>query len=309
MGESPPIGRVGWDADQVLYAGLITSMCAEYSTLDPEPFVSKYIEEGLFTQDDVDTWINEYNDGKPIERIADVANMATDFFYTMRREGQRILEKEDTKRVKQGLLRGLTMQDIIVVSDRIEQDPGYNPGALEAIRMIRGRGIAQALYSDGLGPHIVHQCRKLGMDAGEGVPPIVRYPAGTRLPNGTEVTDPKGKVVQFEAIDLAVPTVELTGEIVKFDKATRLFGYLQNNGPTERKPRLDSLAVIDDSTANITPLLRSVHQAGGIAIAYPVKDKDKSEFQQAGIPVLDDTDLRKFAEIVLDRSKLEKYCV
>ena len=55
---------VGWDADRVLYPGLSTSICAKSSELDPSPFVEEFIQKGWFSPNDVERWVQEYNEGK-----------------------------------------------------------------------------------------------------------------------------------------------------------------------------------------------------------------------------------------------------
>ena len=221
------------------------------------------------------------------ENISDVANMLTDFLYKITKDGKSIITKQQTIEGKQYLLKGLTMEDIIRISSSIE----YSPGAEEAIQGFREHGLVQTLYSDGLGPHITYQKRKLGMNSGKGVPPVIE------LPDGTE-TD-------YQDSHLDIPDAKLTGRVLPFKKAEEFFAYLESLGIP-----LSQVAVIDDSGANIETLLKPVQESGGIAIGYNPTDAHREKFYNHSIPVLKGLDLRSFAEIVLDprESVIGKYC-
>ena len=251
------------------------------------PFLEEFIQSGLFSREDVKDWIRKYNQGKPIRRISDVADMLADFLYRMTRKGKPIITKQQTIEAKQYLLKGLTMRDIAEISSSVE----YNPGLEETVRAFREHGIAQTLFSDSLGPHITYQRRKLGMDAGKGVPPVIE------LPDGTET--------EYEDFHLDVPDAKLTGRVLPFKKAEEFFGYVKLRGID-----LSRVAVIDDSAENIESLFKPVLEAGGIAIAYNPTDTHRKKLRESSIPILKGLDLRAFAEIVLNpnESVIGRYC-
>jgi len=271
---------VGWDADRVIYPGLSTSICAEKSTLDPEPYVNEFILRKWFTEDDVNRWCEEYNEGKGIASVGDVARMLTDFMYKMG-----IISKQQTIEGKQAILRGLTMKDIRKISEEIE----YNPGLREAVETFRKEGLYQTLFSDGLGPHITYQRRKLGMDAGKGISPLIMLPGN--------------EVVLYEDWHLAIDQATLTGSIEKMDKAKEFFKHVSKLGIP-----LSSVAVIDDSGSNVESLLLPVQREGGIAVGYNPTDAHRPKFEKASIPILKETNLEAFAEIVLNPKKIGRYC-
>ncbi|RLJ04536.1 MAG: hypothetical protein DRP18_04585 [Candidatus Aenigmatarchaeota archaeon] len=231
--------------------------------------------------------MKEYNHGKSIQRISDVANMLTDFLYKMRRDGKSIITKQQTIEGKQYLLKGLRIEDIVRISSSIE----HSPGAEEAIQTFREHGLVQTLYSDSLGPHITYQKLKLGMNSGKGVPPIIE------LPDRTET--------EYQDSHLDIPDAKLTGRVLPFKKVNEFFAYLQ-----KLEIPLSDVAVIDDSGANIETLLKPVQESGGLAIGYNPTDAHREKFYRHSIPVLKSFDLRAFAEIVLDprESVIAKYC-
>ena len=98
---------VGWDADATMYEGFITSRCAERNTQDPKPYVADIIKYGWATPADIVEWRRDYNDGKEIETVGDVARLLTDLFYKMER-----ISKAQIIEGKQFVLRGMTMREI-----------------------------------------------------------------------------------------------------------------------------------------------------------------------------------------------------
>lgn len=271
------IYAVGWDADRVLYRGLITSICAEQSVLDPGRYFDGFVDKGWFTHDDAKRWADEYNEGREIEAVGDLARMLTDFLYSMRKGDDSVITKKQTIEGKQLILGGLTMRDIRRISDSVE----YSNGAEYAVSALSREGVHQTLFSDGLGPHITHQVSRLGMKKGKGVPPVIR------LPDGSDV--------EYRDEHLEIDDAQLTGRVVPFDKAAEFFDYLAG-----RKYDMRNVAVIDDSGSNVKGLLRPVLEKGGIAIGYMPTDAHRPMFNEAGIPILKGDDLQGFYDIVMD---------
>jgi len=277
-----------WDADKTMYNNFITSISAEKSTLAPGPYIEDFIKNrGWFGYGDIERWKKEFNSGNEVKSIGDLAKMLTDFLYKMTGvDGKSVITKKQTIEGKQAILKGLTIGDIKKYSEAIE----YNPGVEEAISEFKKYGIIQVIYSDGLGPHVDYQVRKLDLNAGKGVPPIV-------LLKGKEVVYTSGILDKDDAV--------LTGKIQKFAKAEAFFDYLK-----EIKIDMSNVAIIDDSSSNIETLFMPVIKGGGVAIAYNPTKKHRPMFEKAGIPILSGKDFRSFIKIVMNPTEetIKKYC-
>ena len=70
---------VGWDADKTMYRGYITTMAAKYSTCDQNPIIEQAIQDGLFTREDMEAWVEKFNKGRLVESVYDASLMATAF--------------------------------------------------------------------------------------------------------------------------------------------------------------------------------------------------------------------------------------
>jgi hypothetical protein len=283
---------IGWDADLVMYPGLSTSICAEKSPLDPQIYLDDFFKKNWFTKDDVGKWAQTYNEGKSIQTVGDLARCLTDFLYKMKKGEVSVITKEQTIEGKQAILKGLTMKQIREISDSIE----YTPGLEEAVRAFKKDGLYQTLFSDGLGPHITHQRRKLGLDAGMGIPAIITI-------NGGEE--------HYNDLHLSMDDASLTGKVLTFYKATGFFSHIDSLRQNQKFP-LENVAVIDDSGANVEILLLPVQKAGGIAIGFNPTEAHKPMFKKHSIPVLEqkERDLGPFIEIVQNPTEatIGKYC-
>lgn len=283
------IALVGWDADRVMYDGLSTSICAEQSPLDPMPYIDDFVERrGWFTYDDVTKWAESVgrDTETPIKTVGDLANCLTAFLYSMNKPGsdESVITKSQTIKGKQAILRGLSIAQIVEISDGIE----YTDGLGEAVETFRADGRIQTLFSDGLGPHVTHQIKKLGLDDGKGVPPVIGYG------NGKTVYAP------YTPADAV-----LTGDIVEMDKIAEFRGYLECHGIP-----LEEVAVIDDSGSNVAKLHVPVRDAGGVAVGFNVTDAHRPTFDQNSIPVIKGDSLIPFIEIVRNPTEatLAQYC-
>ncbi len=282
------IRLVGWDADRVMYNDLITSICAKNSPLDPQPYVQEFIENGWFSYDDVKRWADYkgLDPENPIQNVGNLADCLTDFLYNMKKEGSHdsVLTKPQTIASKQAILKGLTIADIEKISEGIE----YTDGLVDAVNGFKEDGRIQSLYSDGLGPHVTYQIRKLGLDEGKGIPPIVSH--GGR---------------EFLYLPGVAPNATLTGKIGKMDKAIEFMDYAKGY-----KIPMENIAIIDDSGSNIANLHKPVRDGGGIALGFNVTEAHKSKFHEASIPILKGDNLEPFIEIVRDPREvtIAKYC-
>ena len=285
------IRAIGWDVDNVWYKGISTSHAADSSRLDPDPYVSSFLNYGWFSRQDIQRWADaEGKDPKePIRTVADVAQMLTDFYYKIKKEGseESLITREQIVQGKQALLKGMSLGEIKGIAHGI---PKTN-GLYKAIKTFDDTGLYQVAFSDGLFPFIAYLAGYMGVDHYDGVPCYVMIDNEKKL---------------FEPIMLGRDDVSLVGEVEKFSKANAMFAHLKSKGYD-----LKDIAVIDDSGSNVQTLLRPVHEAGGIAIGFNPTKTHLGKFKEAGIPVLvqEERSLEPFIEIVKNPEAIEKYCI
>ncbi len=275
-----PIKAVVWDVDNVWYNGISTSLCIERSTANPKIFLTKYLEEGLFTEDDVKRWGELRGKGNnPIKSIKELAECLTDFLYNMRKEnGTSIITKEQTMRTKQMLLAGLTMKDIREIADTVN----YTKGLKDAVQQFKRKGIYQAAFSDGLAAFVSYKAMQLGINHWETVPTIVK----------------KGETEMMFANEMVnEDSIKLTGKIVPFNKSEAMLNHMK------KICKLSEIAIIDDSGANVE-MLRKIHEEGGIAIAFNPTDEHLKVFKKEKITILqqEERDIEAFTEIVMQNN-------
>ncbi|MBI4021552.1 MAG: hypothetical protein HY369_04880 [Candidatus Aenigmarchaeota archaeon] len=275
---------VCWDVDRVWYPGISTSYCADQSVSNPRPYLEGFLDRGWFTPADVAAWAayRGKDPDAPIARMADLAAMLTDFFYELKSGGRPVLSKPQAVEGKQSLLTGTTMSEIRAIADGVPLTPGFR----ETVASLRGCGVYQAAFSDGLGPFVSYVARREGMDHWGVVPAAVI--AGNRK---TLFSD--------EMLDR--DDVVLTGIVDRYDKSIALFDHLEVAGYT-----LTEVAAIDDSAANI-PTLKKIQQGGGVAVGFNPLDEDA--FRRERIPILRGRALEPFGEIVRDPRAVEDLCV
>lgn len=282
------ISAVCWDVDKVWYQGVSTSYLANKSNLDPGPLLESFLSQGWFSPADVDRWAITYRRGAkdPIKSAKDLADLLTDFHYEMTELGsdRPIIIMKQLRQGKQAILRGLTMKQIKEVAQSIN----YSPGLLEAIEAFKRSSLYQVAFSDAPAPFIIYHVKRLGVDYGEAAPTMVKMDNEERL---------------FEDWMLERDDITMTGNAVEFDKTTKLLTHLKEQGHS-----LSDVAIIDDSAVNIEPLLLPIYQAGGIALGYNPTEAHKPIFRKYSIPILKGRDLKAFAQIVTDRSKVNEYC-
>lgn len=278
------VKAVIWDIDGVWYAGISTTICARHSELDPAPFHEQFMKERWYTEEAAEKWMKAT--GRQLKKVDDLAQMLTDFFYGLKKGGKVVcpresITKEQIVKGKQAILRGLTMKQIREAAD----NTAYNPGLKDAVCMLRANGLRQIGFSDGLGPFVHYVMLEKGLDHREAPRSIVKV---------------NGKEEPFKEPMLYQDSIRLAGKADPYNKGEAIVSWAEKNGVP-----LNCCAAIDDSAANIATL-KKIHEAGGIAVGYQVNDADA--FKGAGIPVLKGKDLRAFAEIVLDPSKVSAYC-
>jgi hypothetical protein len=279
---------VNFDLDGVCYKGISTSHVADRSTSDATGHLSTLLSKGWFTSDDVQRWSNEYNGGKPVLIVPDLARCLTDFLYKMKRPetDQSVITKEQTIEGKQMILGGITLGEVKAAADAVP----WAEGLEEALYLLalHGRPIKVYGSSDGLGPFVCYQMQRLDFDDKGYVPALVNVDNEEKW---------------FEAEMLQRGDITLTGKVGKYDKAAAFFQKMQEGGIL-----LSAVAAIDDSGANVESLLLPIQQAGGVAIGYNPTDAHMPTFQKHSIPILKGTNLGTFGEIVSDRSKIGQYC-
>ncbi len=192
------------------------------------------------------------------------------------------LSKDAVVKIKQNLLGGLTF----AAAKRIATELEFTDGFVYSIDQFRVAGLKQTLYSDGAGMVVDSLVKHFGFASGGGVPPYVEI-----------VEDGKPKRVLYPGYESTPETATLTGDIEKFDKAGAFFDYLKKEGID-----LDQVAVIDDSGANVPTLLKPVRDAGGLAVGFNVSKAYISDFEKAGLQIIEGKDLRPFRELVLSKS-------
>lgn len=268
-----------WDVDKVWYPDISTNYASRGSNEDPKPFMEQAIEDGWYTPGIIDKYLTTEKK-QNIETISDMANMYTYFFKVLRQEGteQPYFSKEQTIERKQGLLGGLTMQKLREIADSVE----FTPYLREAVDLFRQHGIKQAAYSDGLGPFVYYITKKFGMDYACVTPAIVKR-------NGQEVV--------FDPEWTNEDGIILTGKTQKgYDKTKLYHQFVENNNSN-----LSSTAAIDDSASNIDGMLLPIHKAGGLAVGFCPTPQDRPKFDEAGIYVITERNLKPFADMVLER--------
>lgn len=289
------IQAIGWDIDGVWYKGISTSHAADASTLDPAPYLKRFVEDnGWFTYDDVRRWADfaAKNSEHPIEAVGDLAQMLTDFYYKMTKpdSDEHVVTREQIVQGKQATLWGMSLREL----KKIARDVPKTPGLDKAIQTFRENEMYQAAFSDGLFPFVAYLANRMGIDYVDGVPCYV---------------DVFGTEKLFDPTMLNDNDITLVGRVEKFNKAKAMFDHLKDMGY-----QLKNVAAIDDSASNIEPILKPVQEAGGIAIGFNPTEAHLPKFKEAGIPVLiqgEERSLEPFIEIVQDPSEatIGRYCV
>ena len=284
---------VGYEADNVMYPGMFTDICARQSSMLVRHYVRKLGEgQGMFAHGYLVKWMekNEKDPDHPFETIGDLAVFLDDLAYTMKDDyGDPVITEQQLRAAKNYILKGLSVALIEEISGGIE----YTDGLPEAVEAFKEDEIRQTLCSDSLWPHIAFQIEKLGLDSGAGVPPIM-----WDKKMGEFVYDPEN----------CPKGAELTGRLKEFDKISALFGCLRgDNGEIVPK---ENVAVIDDSGSSVKRVLAPVRGAGGLAVGFNVIGEDRKEFDKYSIPIIMGNSLLPFIEIVRDPSEatMSKYC-
>src|SRR3989338_4603200 len=160
--EFEPVRAVVWDVDRVWYPGISTSYCADAREGSPREYVLELMGRGYFTQHHLDMW-QDATGRDPLETYSNAARFFTDILYnTLATVGSHtpVMEKRQVVEAKQGLLKGMTLQDIRrVVEDVIDQN--RTPGLPEAIQVFDVCGNYTCAASDGLGPFIDYAVDRL----------------------------------------------------------------------------------------------------------------------------------------------------
>lgn len=286
---------IGWDHDYVAVQTTGTNISIKGITekryIDPAPFIRYFIDDGWATEDEFHRWEQEYNDGKKIDNLNELAVCLTDFLYKMKRGDSHIFTKDQIVASKQVLLKGTTIKEIRNIIERFDD---YTPGFKEAVGQLKD--CEQTLYSDSMAPVIEKQIEKLGLDAGRGVPVGIEKDGTNDIYFGV-----------YGDFNISLLDWKLNGKKEDFFKTVEFMKYLNNRGIG-----LDEVAIIDDSGNNLEDLHKPVHEAGGIAIAFnPRSDKHYKSFQESGIPILkqDEPNLEPFIEIVKNPKSIGKYCI
>jgi hypothetical protein len=277
-----------WDIDNVWYSGMSRTHAANGSKADYRPHLERFVEKrGLFTYSDVQYW--EETTGRKVDSIGTLADMLTDFLYSMKDRIYPNIGVEEAKQLtieaKQEILHGMTMREIRRIADAVP----YTEGLREAVRTLFEARINQYGFSDGLAPFVVYKMQKQRVDIGGIVPTAVEIVGQERL---------------FDTGTLEMlydDNAQLTGQVGEFDKIQVIRSFLKDSGYKE-----ESTAAIDDSGTNL-PTLTRIRDSDGIAIGYNPTKQDTPKFAEAKIPVLRG-DLRRFAELVIDRRKIKQYC-
>lgn len=274
---------VNSDVDRVWHADISTTYAAMGHPGDYKPYLSGFLLDGLFNQDDVRNWVDNYNNGNELNSIGDLALMLTAFYNKMKKDDKPILSKDQTIKSKQSLLAGLTCKDVLDIAYGIEPMEGLK----EMFNEFDSNGIYYIASSDGLGPviHALGQKYRIPSHRILTVPAIVSY--------GKEE-------MEFDSNMLGDKNFILTGKSKPFKKGEVASKYA---AILEYTPEMT--AAIDDSSANL-PYLSQLKMQGGLAVGFNVLPNQVDDFKKAGIPILKGKDLRRFAELVLDPERLEE---
>lgn len=282
------VKNIVWDVDRVWYPGISTSYCAEGREGSPRERLNEYMREGLFSANDMLLWASVYGKGAdPMESYGNAAAMLTDFLYRMRVKGEPVFTKDKTIKAKQGLLAGTSLAEVREIADSVREL--YTAGLLEALGEFKKKDLAQTALSDGLGPFILYHCVWNCIDNPGVVPAVVNV---------------EGEEHVLREIDDVLLTRKrdstfLTGRTMAYSKSADLQSRFGHD--------LGTVAIIDDSGANVESMLVPVRDAGGIAVGFRPTDAHRAVFAEHGIPILKGQDLRAFMEVAMDPSKLREY--
>ena len=181
-------------------------------------------------------------------------------------------------------MKGLTLADVKKIAGGVENTEGLS----YAIQELAKRGVDQVGFSDGLGPFVAYKMYLEGVTIGGIVPALLNV-------YGQE------KYLDVSTLHLMnEDRAHLVGKVASFKKSDEIFAHIERSGKTPLQ-----VAAIDDSVANIGTL-KKIQESGGLSFGFNVNDT--KAFEEASIPILKGSDLKAFAEVVLDPSKLSLYC-
>jgi len=302
-----------WDLDGVMIPGRGTTHLANGYNRDPKEFEKRFLDEcgknGPLRNIDKNAlyrgfreWEIQYNNGKPISTIGELATSLTD----LRHKLHVFPSSEQTIYTKNAILSGLTLKRIKEIADRLP----YNSGCKESIETISKKDINQFLFSNSNWALVDAVAKKFGFEYSEGATPKIHfwyeYYDPEKVPELLEEWySPKFFNYKCDP-QYGEITITLTGEIKPFDKKKRVFKFLKKNKIDPKK-----IIAIDDTEIN---MLKELRDSGATVIGFynpndrDMKEKDLKKMQDLSIPVL--RDLKYFAEIVLDprEAVIGRYC-
>jgi hypothetical protein len=280
-----------WDMDGVMIPGRGTTHLANGYAGDPNVFRARFLNEcgkdgtPLYVvkagelADGFGRWEEEYNGGKRIATIGELAACLTD----MRHKLKVFPGADQTIYTKNAILEGLTMQRIKEIAEELP----YNPGVEDAVQRFHGTSIAQYLFSNSNAALVDAVGRKFHFEYkyNEAASPEVRLSHG--------VTD------YFNGF-YGRPDVTLTGRMNDYNKSERVIGYFDAivgcSGFDYRE-----FYAIDDTEIG---MLLALRERGANVFGFynpddtDMKPRDLDEMKANGIPVIEG-DVTGFADAVL----------
>ncbi len=279
------IRMVLWDLDGVAYEGRATTHLSDSSKIDVKYFKERFYQEcgqpGALQDIDGKRFLRcladwETDKGTNIDTVKKLGSALTDL-----RHFYGLFTDKHTKYTKNAILEGISMADVNQIMDAVQLNPGFS----ETAWGFSGSGIGQAALSNASYPVAVYFANRFGMRHGEGVP--------------VKVIDRRSDQEMWYSPEMhGDPNVVFAGEIDStWDKVEPAKNFLSRNGIL-----VPETAAIDDDNV---PMLEAIHAGGGLAVGYKPKDKYRDRMRSKEIPILKGDDIRGFAVVVRDRTKVK----
>ena len=163
-----------WDLDGVVYHGRGTTHLAAGSNANPDDFIYRFIDEcekedplsdisPLRFVFELTQWKNE-NKTK-IDTMKNLGAAVTDL-----RHVHKLFTSKHTQYIKNALLEGISLKDVIEIMRDVEITPGFE----EAVDGFRSDGRNQIIFSNASGPIADFFKNEYGMNFADGLPVYVK---------------------------------------------------------------------------------------------------------------------------------------
>lgn len=270
-----------WDLDGVVYHGRGTTHLAAGSSADPEKFIYRFIDEcekegplsdikPLQFEFELTQWENK-NKTK-IDTMQKLGAAVTDL-----RHVHKIFTSKHTQYIKNAILEGISLKDVIEIVGGIELTPGFQ----EAVDGFKSDGRNQIIFSNASGPIADFFSNEYGMGHSDGLPVYVKM---------------DNEEVLYNSQMYGNPDIVLAGRAAEgFDKLPVFKSHVEENGI-----EMANIAAIDDDHVEI---LKTIKEGDGLPIGFMVKDRYIEEMKENSIEIINENDLRIFLRKVREAER------